>query len=188
MSQHKPTRVVPDSQRALGALLQLAYSGERAAAYAYNGHWRSSSNTEERERIRTIEDEELEHRRLVGEMMAELGVAPSAQREARATIVGRTLGALCYVSGWLAPMYGAGKLECRNVREYETAARLARDCGHEEWVDSLLTMAEVEWDHEHYFRSQVLSHWFGKHLPLWPQPPARVTIRERFHSEPLVSA
>lgn len=174
---------MPNSHLALGTLLQLAYSGERAAAYAYNGHWRSSSKAEERRQIRLIEEEELEHRSAVGEMMTELGITPSTHREWRATIVGRTLGALCHVSGWLAPMYGAGKLECRNVREYETAARHARDCGHDDWVDSLLTMAEVEWDHEHYFRGQVLSHWLGKRLPLWPEPPARATIRERFNTE-----
>ena len=51
-----------------------------------------------------------------------LGSGPNNYREARATIVGRTLGVLCHVMGWLVPMYGAGKLESRNVREYETAA------------------------------------------------------------------
>lgn len=176
-------RPVSKSERALGALLQLAYSGELAAAYAYRGHWKSSSNAQERERIRTIEEEELHHRRAAGEMLAELGLAPSSSREFRATIIGRTLGALCYVSGWLAPMYGAGKLESRNVREYEAAARHARDSGRAEWVDSLLTMAEVEWDHEQYFRERVLSHWLGKRLPLWKEPPSRENIRTAFELE-----
>ena len=64
--------------------------------------------------------------------------------------------------GWFAPMYGAGRLESRNIREYETAARYARDCGREEFIDCLLTMAEVEWEHEYYFRSRVLVHSFGR--------------------------
>ena len=181
-------RAVTENERTLGALLQVAYSGERAAAYAYRGHWRSSYNPDERDRIRTIEEEEWHHRHQVGEMLAELGLSPSSWRESKATFIGRSLGALCYVSGWFAPMYGAGKLECRNVNEYETAARYARDCDRDEWVDCLLTMAEVEWDHEYYFRSQVLTHWLGKLLPLWPIPAARENIRAAFQADSPASA
>src|SRR3982751_6082174 len=104
-------------------ILRLAYSGELAAAYAYRGHWRSVSDELTRTRIREIENEEWHHRRLVGEMLAQLGRKPGRIREVRAFLIGRTLGALCHVTGWLAPMYGAGKLERRNIKEYETAAR-----------------------------------------------------------------
>ena len=175
-------------REALVALLQLAYSGEKAAAYAYAGHWRSTSNEEDRAHIRRIEEEEWQHRRLVGEMLAELGSGPSAMRERRAAVIGRTLGVLCHVSGRLAPLYGAGKLESRNIREYETAARLARDCGRHEWIDCLLTMAEVEWDHEHWFRGKVESHRLGKRLPIWKEPPPRESIRESFEAEPAPGA
>src|SRR6187397_448052 len=120
--------------------LQLAYSGELAAGYAYRGHWHSVSDAEERRRIKQIEDEEWDHRKLVGEMLESLGSGPNKIREIRATIIGRVLGFMCHLSGWFAPMYGAGRLESRNIREYETAARYARDCGHEEFVDCLLTM------------------------------------------------
>jgi mannosidase alpha-like ER degradation enhancer 2 len=58
-------------------------------------------------------------------------------REVRAAIIGRVLGVLCHVTGWVAPMYGAGRLESRNIREYETAARYARDCGRDDLVDCL---------------------------------------------------
>src|SRR5215469_1024350 len=92
-------------------ILQLAYSGERAAAYAYRGHWHSVSSPEERERIHEIEEDEWHHRRLVGEMLSTLGGAPDPRREIRAAIIGRILQALCHLSGWLLPMYGAGKLE-----------------------------------------------------------------------------
>jgi rubrerythrin len=166
-----------DSHEKLITLLQLAYSGELAAAYAYRGHWHSVSSDDERVSIRSIEDDEWRHRRLVGEMLAGLGAGPSKRREIRAAITGRTLGLLCHVTGWLAPMYGAGKLESRNIREYETAARYARDCGCAQLIDCLLEMAEVEWDHEFYFRSRVLSHALGRQLPLWPQPPPKETIR-----------
>jgi rubrerythrin len=172
--------VPPDPRAALVALLQLAYSGEQAAGYAYRGHWKSLSDPSERERIRVIEEEEWHHRTLVGEMLRDLGAAPDPRRERRSAIIGRILGALCHVSGWLAPMYGAGKLESRNIREYETAARHARDCGRGDLIDCLLTMAEVEWEHEHYFRGRVLAHWLGRRITIWPAPPAKETIRGEF--------
>jgi hypothetical protein len=170
--------------RDLVAILQLAYSGERAASFAYRGHWASlgssPADAEDRRRIRQIEEEEWHHRALIGEMLAALGESPQRAREARAWLIGRTLGVLCRVSGWLVPMYGAGKLESRNVREYEAAARHARDGGRHEWVDCLLTMAEVEWEHEAFFRGRVLSHRLGRRLRLWAPPPPKHTIRESF--------
>jgi hypothetical protein len=113
---------------------------------------------------------------------------PSRAREVRATIVGRVLGVLCHFTGWFAPMYGAGRLESHNIREYETAARFARDAGHDEFVDCLLMMAEVEWEHENYFRSRVLSHRLAKLLSMWPKPPAREMIRKSFAGDALRAA
>ena len=172
------------SRQKLIALLQLAYSGELAAAHAYRGHWSSVRNADEKTSIKNIEDDEWRHRRLVGEMLKGLGSGPSRRREIRAIVIGRALGLLCHVTGWLAPMYGAGKLESRNIREYETAARYARDCGRADLIDCLLEMAEVEWEHELYFRSRVKEHFLGRRLPLWPQPPAKETIRLSFKEEP----
>src|SRR5204863_926659 len=157
-------------------LLKMAYSAELAAAYAYRGHWKSVRDPEEQLHIKQIEEDEWHHRRLAGEMLAEMNSRPDRAKEIRATIVGRTLGILCHVCGWLAPMYGAGRLESRNIREYEAAARHARACGHVEWVDCLLVMAEVEWDHEAYFRGRVLTHPLGRRLPLWPSPPPKDMI------------
>ena len=171
------------SREKLISILKLAYSGELAAAYAYRGHWHSVRAVDERKAIRRIEEDELRHRSMVGEMLAALGSEPNQRRELRATIIGRSLQFLCHLTGWLAPMYGAGKLESRNIREYETAARYANDCGANDLVDCLLEMAEVEWDHERYFRSCVLKHWLGRRLPIWPEPPAKETIRLTFEQE-----
>jgi rubrerythrin len=172
-----------NSSRNLIALLQLAYSAELAAAYAYRGHWHSVGNEDERVRIRQIENEEWHHRALVGEMIESLDARPSKQREIRAWVIGRVLGLLCHVMGWLAPMYGAGRLESRNIGEYETAARYARDCGCNNFIDCLLTMAEVEWEHEKYFRSRVLLHPLGRRLSLWPEPLPKEMIRQSFAQE-----
>jgi rubrerythrin len=169
-----------DNLQDLIAILQLAYSGELAAAYAYRGHWRSVRRLDEQKSIQAIEEDEWRHRKLVGEILERLGAQPSRTRERRAAIIGRTLGFLCHVMGWLAPMYGAGRLESRNIVEYETAARYACEGGHPDLIDCLLEMAEVEWEHEHYFRGRVLSHAMGRRLPMWPQPPSKETIRLRF--------
>ena len=72
--------------------LQMAYSGELAAGFAYRGHWHSVRDSEERTRIKQIEDEEWHHRKLVGEMLTSLGAGPNKVREIRATVVGRVLG------------------------------------------------------------------------------------------------
>jgi hypothetical protein len=124
-----------NSYQQLVALLQLAYSAELAAALAYRGHWNSVADPDERARILQIENEEWHHRELVGEMLQSLGESPNKQRERRSWWIGKVLAFLCHVMGWFAPMYGAGRLESGNVREYETAARHARDCGHEEFVE-----------------------------------------------------
>jgi rubrerythrin len=168
---------VSDATLALVRILQHAYSGEKAAAYAYRGHWRSCRAEEERQRIREIEDEEWHHRRLVGGMLADLASAPSAVRELRAVLVGRGLGLLCHLAPWFIPMYGAGRLERGNVGEYEAAARHARDGGHEKFVDCLLAMAEVEWEHEAYFRAKVCGHSWARWVGIWPPLPPKAAIR-----------
>jgi rubrerythrin len=164
-------------------ILQLAYSGELAAAYAYRGHWRSVRQRITRARIQEIENEEWHHRRLVGTMLAKLGRKPSRIREVRSLLIGRTLGALCHITGWLAPMYGAGRLERRNIKEYESAARFAAGAGYQEFVDCILTMAEVEWEHEQYFRSCVLSHRWSARIKLWSPPPSKEEIRRSFERD-----
>jgi hypothetical protein len=172
----------PNPRAQLITVLQMAYSGELAAGFAYRGHWQSVRDSEERARIKQIEDEEWHHRKLVGEMLESLGAGPNKVRELRATVVGRVLGLMCHFSGWFAPMYGAGRLESRNIVEYETAARHALACGRADLIDCLLAMAEVEWEHEHYFRACVLRHRWSKTIAIWPKE----SIRASFPYSPVV--
>jgi demethoxyubiquinone hydroxylase (CLK1/Coq7/Cat5 family) len=166
------------------AQLQLAYSGELAAGYAYRGHWRSLRDVGERTRIREIEEEEWHHRRLVGDMLRGLEASPRPARELVFSIIGRSLGAVCHLVGWLLPMYGAGRLESRNVKEYEDAALYARDSGHPELIECLLTMAEVEWEHELYFRQKAAGHPWIQYLPRWRIPGPKQSIRGPFPGFP----
>jgi rubrerythrin len=162
---------------ALVSLLRAAFSGELAAAIAYHGHERSVADADEKREIRRIRRQELKHRRAVGRMLGALGARPSRWRELRASVVGRLLWVWCFAGGWFTPMYGAGRLERRNIAEYETAARLALEAGRQEFVHCLLEMAEVEWDHERYFHAKARSHWLMRALPDWDDPPPRAEIR-----------
>ena len=130
--------------------------------------------------MRRIELEERQHRTRVREMLDELGAAPRPGRERLMRVIGTTISGLCRIGGWFVPMYGAGLLESGNVREYEQAARFAAVAGFTHFVPDLLHMAEVEWDHERYFRSKVEGHWLARLVPLWGALPARTSIRDSF--------
>ena len=105
---------------------------------------------------------------------------PDHRRERKMGRIGRTIGAACLVSGWYFPMYGAGRLERDNIEEYEIAARLAHRAGRLELVDELLEFAEVEWDHEDFFRTRAQTHWLWRVTPSWTPPAPRDEIRLRF--------
>jgi rubrerythrin len=172
-----------DAARArLVVLLGRAFSGELAAATAYAGHWRSVRRGAQRDAIRAIEDDERKHRARVGEMLAELGGRPSRLREIRMYLTGFFIAILCFIGGWYVPMYGAGRIERTNIREYEDAARLAFLAGLTDWADELLHMAEVEWDHEKFFHDLVRGHFLHR-LGSWREPPPRAHIRSSFDDD-----
>ena len=139
-------------------ILQNAYSGEIAAAYAYRGHWKSLKSSPEQERIKKIEAEEWHHRERVGRWLKVLDAEPRPLREKVFWTIGRTLGLTCHLSGWFMPMYFAGRLESGNVVEYEDAAVWAKELGMPECVEDLLDMARVELEHEVFFREMVAGH------------------------------
>ncbi|MFT3744230.1 MAG: ferritin-like domain-containing protein [Pyrinomonadaceae bacterium] len=139
-------------------ILQNAYSGECAAAYAYRGHWKSLKESSEKTRIKEIEAEEWDHRRRVGEWLEKLDAKPRPAREKIFWTIGRTLGATCFLSGWFMPMYFAGRLESQNSVEYEEAAKFATELGMDDCVADLLDMARVEVEHEEFFHSVIAGH------------------------------
>jgi hypothetical protein len=73
------------------------------------------------------------------------------------------IGLMCYATGWFMPMYFAGRLESRNVCEYESAARHARRLGLTEFETELCLMASVEREHEVFFMKAIAAH---RMLPL----------------------
>ena len=183
---HQPVTMspMPDPRARLIHVLRSACSGELAAVHAYRGHRTSlPANAPERERLQVIEAEEAHHRELVIGLLAELGAQPNRKRDAVFFCIGNTIAILCHIGGWFIPMYGAGRLESSNIKEYEDAAKFAQAAGHAYMIDCLLTMAEVEWEHEKFFRGQIDGHWMLRVFPLWPAPPPKETIRAAYELE-----
>lgn len=143
------------------AVLQAAYSGELAAAHAYRGHWRSlwrSHRADARAEIRRIEEEEWHHRRMVGEILTELGSGAERWREVLMWSIGRFFGSLCFVGGWFGPVYAAGRLEAANVGQYEQASHHAARAGLDSYLPQLAEMVATEDRHERYFGSLIVDH------------------------------
>ena len=139
-------------------ILQNAHAGELAAAYAYRGHWKSLKESAEKTEIKKIEAEEWAHRENVARWLVKLDAKPRRIREAIFWTIGRSLGVLCYVSGWFLPMYFAGRLESQNILEYEEAAHFADEIELKECVKEMLEMSKVEAEHELFFSQTVANH------------------------------
>jgi hypothetical protein len=160
--------------------LQLAYSGEFGAVQAYLGHRRALPQGPDRELITRILKDEIAHRRTIVRMLTELGSTPDPKLERRFLRIGRTIACLCQVGGWYVPMYGAALLESKNIGEYEDAAQLAWLADRKSYVNELLCLGEVEWDHELWLRERCMTRWLWRVSYRWPPPAPRETIRERF--------
>ena len=151
-------KVHSDHKSALIHVLHMAYSGEKAAAYAYNAHWKSLKNPDQRAGIQKIENEELEHREIVGKMLSFLSAKPQPWRELMMAVIGRTVGFACFIIGWFLPMYFAGRLESSNVKEYDVAAEHAQALGLDDFAIELRRLSSVESTHELFFLEKVKGH------------------------------
>ncbi len=136
-------------------LLQMAYSAEKAAAFAYIGHAGSVKNPEEKAAIKQIELDEWHHREVVLSIMQQYGIQPSRYNEIKYHIIGRILSASCYVIGWFMPYFFAGRLESGNVCEYFVAMRYFNDLGITAHDKDLYEMGIKEKEHEVYFQKSL---------------------------------
>lgn len=146
--------------RALVELLQRAYSAEKAAAFAYQGHASSLRNADEKREVRQIEADEWKHREEVLKIMRQYNVPVSRWYEGRFHIVGRVIGASCHVIGRFMPFYFAGRLESGNVCEYFRMLHRFHALGIRDHDDVLYEMGIKEKEHEVYFLERVKKHRF----------------------------
>ena len=154
---HKTTHTShPKLQHAaLIDLLQRAYSAEKAAAYAYQGHAASVRKESEKIAIRQIEEDEWNHRREVLEIMNYYNIPISKWYEIRFAIIGKVISASCHIIGWFMPYFFAGKLESGNVCEYFRMKQYFNSLGIREWDVILYEMGMKEKEHEIYFLEKV---------------------------------
>jgi hypothetical protein len=136
-------------------LLQKAYSAEKAAAFAYQGHAGSVKDTAEKLAIKQIEIDEWHHRKEVLHIMQQYNIPISKFYEFRFHIIGKTISFACYIIGWFMPYYFAGRLESGNVCEYFKMMQYFHELGILEHNQTLYEMGIKEKEHEIYFLGKI---------------------------------
>ena len=145
-------------------LLQKAYSGEKAAAFAYVGHAGSLKNPAAKAAVKQIEDDEWGHRDNVLRIMQQYDIPINKHYEVRFYIIGKFISLSCYVIGWFMPYFFAGKLESGNVCEYFVMMRYFHSIGIRDHDVILYEMGIKEKEHEVYFLDQIKN---SKLLPIF---------------------
>lgn len=141
--------------KALVNSLQMAYSAERAASFAYQGHAGAVKDQQEKIAIRQIELDEWHHRKEVLAIMKEYNIPVSKFYEVRYYLIGKTISASCYVIGWFMPFYFAGRLESGNVCEYFKMMQYFHELGITKHNQILYEMGIREKEHEIYFLDKI---------------------------------
>lgn len=152
------------SDRTLVDLLRKAYSAEKAAAFAYQGHAGSVRDKDQKKAIRQIEMDEWNHRKEVALIMSQYNIPVSKWYEVKCYFICKTISIGCYIIGWFMPFYFAGSLESGNVCEYVRMKRLFNKLnitGHDE---ILYEMSVKEKEHEVFFYEKIKDH---KRLPFF---------------------
>jgi hypothetical protein len=143
------------NHKELSSLLQRAYSAEKAAAFAYQGHAGSVKDKEEKKAIQQIEIDEWNHRREVLAIMKFYEIPVSTYYEARYHIIGKFISYSCYIIGWFMPFYFAGSLESGNVCEYFRMMQYFHELGIKKHNQVLFEMGIKEKEHEIYFLGKL---------------------------------
>lgn len=136
-------------------LLQQAYSAERAAAFAYQGHAGSVKDINEKSAIKQIEIDEWNHRKEVLQIMQQYNVPVSNFYEIKYYIIGKIISFSCYIIGWFMPYYFAGRLESGNVCEYFRMMKYFHELAITEHNEILYEMGIKEKEHEVYFLGKI---------------------------------
>ena len=141
-------------------LLKKAYSAEKAAAFAYQGHAASVKDAAEKKEINQIEIDEWLHRKEVLSIMNDFNIPVSKYYELKFHIIGKIISASCYVIGWFMPFYFAGRLESGNVCEYFRIRQFFNSLGISAYNEILYEMGIKEKEHEIYFLEKIKTNKF----------------------------
>lgn len=152
------------NHKALVDLLRKAYSAEKAAAFAYQGHAGSVKDKVEKAAIRQIEIDEWNHRKEVLEIMHQYNIPVSKFYEFRFYVIGKIISFSCYIIGWFMPYFFAGRLESGNVCEYFRMMQYFHELGIVTHNQTLYEMGMKEKEHEVYFLGKIKNK---KWLPIF---------------------
>jgi hypothetical protein len=136
-------------------LLQKAYSAEKAAAFAYQGHAGSIKNLAQKLEIKQIEMDEWDHREEVLAIMKQYDIPVSRYYEVGFYIIGKVISISCYFIGRFMPFYFAGSLESGNVCEYFRMKQYFNELGIKDHDIALYEMGIKEKVHEVYFLNKI---------------------------------
>jgi len=153
-AKHMVCRMKIDHPK-LVKLLRMAYSAEKAAAFAYIGHAGSVRDPDAKIAIKAIEMDEWEHRETVLAIMQQYDISISRYNEIKYHIIGKLLSLSCYFIGWFMPYFFAGRLESGNVCEYFVMMHYFNSLGITEHDEALYAMGMKEKEHEMYFQRSV---------------------------------
>jgi len=144
--------------------LRLAYSAEKAAAFAYVGHAGSLKDPDEVSAVQQIEQDEWDHRAHVLALMKQYDIPISRWYEIKYWWIGKTISAACYVIGRFMPYFFAGKLESGNVCEYFVMIHHFHSLDITEHDEILYEMGVKEKEHEVRFLEMIKD---ARWLPLF---------------------
>lgn len=136
-------------------LLQMAYSAEKAAAFAYIGHAHSLKSSLAKQAIRQIEKDEWQHRDEVLKIMQKYDIPVSRWYEFKFHVIGKVIAFSCHIIGWFMPYYFAGWLESGNVCEYFRMIHFFHELNIHEHDQVLYDMGVKEKEHEDFFLNEV---------------------------------
>jgi rubrerythrin len=136
-------------------MLQKARAAELGAFLAYDGHRKSLSDPKEREAIRKIQRDEIEHFKVVSKMLEYLGAKPDPIRDTVFTVIGNVLGFLCHYTGWFLPMWGAWFFEKIGTINYHEMSEASLYENHPELMLTLLYLMAKEEVHKRYFEEKI---------------------------------
>lgn len=145
-------------------LLQMAYSAERAASFAYIGHQAALKDPIDKAAIKQIEEDEWHHRKCVLAIMKTYNIPISKYYEFKFYIIGKFIAFSCHVIGWFMPFFFAGRLESGNVCEYFVMMHYFEELDIHDHDQILYEMAIKEKEHEDYFLERIKN---SKWLPVF---------------------
>lgn len=141
--------------------LKVAYSTELGASTAYRGHAAATADPDVAAQIRQILDDELHHRKTLGDLLTEFDAVPYTFLEWLFWCVGNVISVGCHLWGEWASAFGAAQFEFGGAGDYVRAAKAARAVGREDLAVLLDEFQAQETAHRAFFLALARSRFPG---------------------------